>query len=95
MSKLLAHHRCLHLARNDLQNRAYGAMFGFAIGDSLGAYVVNQTFNHHEVNSALLMKGGGAMNLKSGECTDEWEISLALSEALISGKGRYSQDAVA
>ena len=42
-----------------------------------------------------MMKGGGVMNLKSGECTDEWQISMALSEALIEGKGRYDQNLVA
>ena len=41
MSQLLSYNRCLNLAKNDVYNRAYGAMFGFIIGDSLGAYVVN------------------------------------------------------
>ena len=41
MNQLLSYNRCLNLAKNDIYNRAYGAMFGFVIGDSLGAYVVN------------------------------------------------------
>ena len=41
MNQLLSYNRCLNLAKNDIYNRAYGAMFGFIIGDSLGAYVVN------------------------------------------------------
>lgn len=45
MSQLLGHHRCLNLAKNDLYNRAYGAMFGFVIGDAMGAYLVNKPFN--------------------------------------------------
>ena len=42
-----------------------------------------------------MMKGGGVMNLKSGECTDEWEICMALSEALLEGNGRYDPNLVA
>jgi len=69
---LLSPHRCLNLAKNDLLNRAYGAMFGFAIGDSIGAYIINKPYNEAEIVEALMMKGGGIMNLKSGEGTDEW-----------------------
>jgi hypothetical protein len=45
MSQLLRYHRCLNLAKNELYNRAYGAMFGFVIGDAMGAYVINKPFN--------------------------------------------------
>jgi ADP-ribosylglycohydrolase len=45
MYQLLAHHRCLNLAKDDLYNRAYGAMFGFVIGDALGASIVNLPFS--------------------------------------------------
>ena len=41
MNQILSYNRCLNLAKNDVHNRAYGAMFGFVIGDSIGAYVVN------------------------------------------------------
>lgn len=43
MSKVMGYQRCLNLAKNDLYNRAYGAMFGFAIGDALGAHVINMS----------------------------------------------------
>ena len=72
MNQLLSYHRCLNLAKSDIYDRAYGAMFGFLIGDSMGAYLVNLPYNEAQINAALLMRGGGAMNLKSGECTDEW-----------------------
>jgi len=45
MNQLLSYNRCLNLAKNDIYNRAYGAMFGFLIGDSIGAYLVNLPYN--------------------------------------------------
>lgn len=45
MTQLLSYHRCLNLAKNDLYNRAYGAMFGFLIGDSIGSTLVNRPYN--------------------------------------------------
>ena len=41
MSQVLSYQRCLNIAKNDVFNRAYGAMFGFVIGDAMGAHVVN------------------------------------------------------
>ena len=66
MSKILSYQRCLNLAKNELRNRAYGAMFGFAIGDALGSYLVNQQPRIDSINEALLMRGGGALNLQAG-----------------------------
>lgn len=79
MSMLLSYHRCLNLAKSDLYNRAYGAMFGFLIGDSMGSRIINGSFDEEQILESLMMKGGGVMNLKPGEGTDEWEICLALS----------------
>lgn len=79
MSMLLSYHRCLNLAKSDLYNRAYGAMFGFLIGDSMGSHIINRSFDEEQILESLMMKGGGVMNLKPGEGTDEWEICLALS----------------
>lgn len=70
ISQLLSYHRCLNLAKNDLYNRAYGAMFGFLIGDSIGSTLINRSFNEEEIINALMMRGGGVMNLKPGEGTD-------------------------
>lgn len=46
---LISPNRCLNLAKNDLLNRAYGAMFGFAIGDSIGAYIINKAYNEADI----------------------------------------------
>jgi hypothetical protein len=95
VSQLLSYHRCLNLAKNDLHNRAYGAMFGFLIGDSLGSTLVNRPYNEEEILSALMMKGGGVMNLRPGEGTDEWEICLSLCEGLLEGGGAFSSNRIA
>lgn len=42
-----------------------------------------------------MMKGGGVMNLKAGEGTDEWEIALALSEGLIECGDTYDSNKIA
>ena len=70
MTQLLSYHRCPNLAKTDLHNRAYGAMFGFLIGDSIGSSIVNRSYSEEEVLNALMMRGGGVMNLKPGEGTD-------------------------
>lgn len=45
MTQLLSYHRCPNLSKNDIHNRAYGAMFGFLIGDSIGSYIVNKSYD--------------------------------------------------
>ncbi len=47
-------------------------MFGIIIGDSIGAYLINRSPKVESIEKALLMEGGGAMNLRSGEGSDEW-----------------------
>jgi hypothetical protein len=34
MSQIMGYQRCINLAKNDLYNRAYGAIFGFVIRDA-------------------------------------------------------------
>lgn len=45
-------------------------MFGLIIGDVLGAHVLNKKPNTQDIEKAMMMEGGGIMNLKSGEGTD-------------------------
>lgn len=66
MTQLLSYHRCPNLAKNDIHSRAYGALFGFLIGDSIGSTILNRPYNEEEVLNAIMMKGGGVMNLKPG-----------------------------
>ena len=40
--KLLAQKHCPLLPKTDVQDRAFGAMFGLLIGDALGSHVLNK-----------------------------------------------------
>jgi len=40
------------------------------------------------------MEGGGVMNLRAGEGSDEWELNVALSEGLLAGKGQYKRKSI-
>lgn len=42
MNQLLSYHRCPTVTKNSVQDRAFGAMFGFLIGDSLGSSLMNR-----------------------------------------------------
>lgn len=66
LNQLMAYHKVPNLAKNDLFNRIYGAMFGFLIGDSLGSTLINQTFSPSAISQAMMMKGGGPIKLKAG-----------------------------
>ena len=95
LTRLLSYQRVPKLGKNDLYNRAYGAMVGFLIGDSMGSYLINKPFSQSQIAEAVMMRGGGAMGLKGGQGTDEWEICVALSEGLIEGKGNYDNNIIA
>jgi len=68
-----------------VQDKARGAYLGLAIGDALGATVEFMTPN--EIKAAYTVHkdiiGGGWLNLKPGEVTDDTEMSLALGLALL------------
>lgn len=61
---------------------------GLAIGDALGATVEFMTpreiQHHHGVHKEII--GGGWLNLKPGQVTDDTTMSLALGEAIIKHK---------
>lgn len=81
------------LALSDLQQRAEAAYLGLAIGDALGATVEFMTAreiqHHYGVHREI--SGGGWLNLKPGQVTDDTTMSLALGEAIISSKGIDAQ----
>ena len=68
--KILSYRKCPNLSYSEIHNRAFGAMFGVIIGDSLGAYLLNQKPTTQDIGKAMLMEGGGVMGLRSGEGTD-------------------------
>jgi ADP-ribosyl-[dinitrogen reductase] hydrolase len=68
-----------------LQQRAIGAYLGLAIGDALGATTEFMTpseikYKHGQHNKIC---GGGWLNLKAGQVTDDTEMTLALGETII------------
>lgn len=68
-----------------LTDRALGAYLGLAIGDALGATVEFMTRaeiqHRYGIHSRLI--GGGWLNLKPGQITDDTGMALALGRALI------------
>lgn len=72
--------------------RANAAMLGVALGDALGATVEFMTPKeirsqhgfHHEIC------GGGWLNLKPGQITDDTGMMLALSDAILQNHGEIS-----
>ena len=50
ITRLLSYHRVPNLAKNDLYNRAYGALVGFLIGDSMGSYLINRPFSQVSIS---------------------------------------------
>jgi hypothetical protein len=52
-------------------------LVGSLIGDVLGAYVFNQNqVKIIELEEALLLKGGGPLNLEQGQLSDVGELTL-------------------
>ena len=76
------------MARSEIEKRAEAAYLGLAIGDALGATVEFMTpreiQHHHGVHKEII--GGGWLNLKPGQVTDDTTMSLALGEAIIKHK---------
>lgn len=72
-----------------LAERALGAYLGLAVGDALGAPVEFMTAREIECRYGVLdrMVGGGWLNLKPGQVTDDTAMSLRLGGAIVSSGG--------
>jgi ADP-ribosyl-[dinitrogen reductase] hydrolase len=74
-------------AQPSLMQRALGAYHGLAVGDALGATVEFMTAGEitavHRTHRNII--GGGWLQLKAGQVTDDTEMSLALGSALMRG----------
>ena len=63
--------RCSLIPESDFIDRAYGAMFGFVIGDSVGSYLIHQNITEiGDICTGLEMKNGGRFSLSPGQGTD-------------------------
>lgn len=71
------------------EERALGAYLGLALGDALGATVEFMT--PREIRSQFglhdRIRGGGWLNLRPGQVTDDTTMSLALGEAILQADG--------
>lgn len=69
--------------------RALGAYLGFAIGDALGATVEFLTRGEIAARYGVhcRMIGGGWLNLRAGQVTDDTEMTLAVGRAIINSGG--------
>ena len=80
-----------------IEERAVGAYLGLAVGDALGATVefmtpreiVAQHGEHREI------RGGGWLNLKAGQVTDDTTMALALGESILNEGGVSAEGAAA
>ncbi len=76
-----------------LENAVLGSLMGFAIGDSVGAFMALQTEDLNKmIPIALLMNGGGTFNLAPGQGTDETEIMLSAAYGLLESGKKYNQN---
>jgi ADP-ribosyl-[dinitrogen reductase] hydrolase len=68
-----------------LADRAIAAYLGLAIGDALGATVEFMTPREIAVRYGThdTLRGGGWLNLKPGQVTDDTTMSLALGESIL------------
>jgi ADP-ribosyl-[dinitrogen reductase] hydrolase len=70
-------------------DRAFGAYLDFAIGDALGATVEFLTRGEIAARYGVhcRMVGGGWLNLRPGQVTDDTEMALAVGRAIINSGG--------
>lgn len=68
-----------------LDDRIRGGMYGVAVGDALGATAEFMTQKQIREKYGMLQDiiGGGWLNLKPGEWTDDTEMTLAVAEGIM------------
>jgi ADP-ribosyl-[dinitrogen reductase] hydrolase len=79
----------------DCRERALGAYLGLAVGDALGGTVEFLTRGEiktkYGVHSRMI--GGGWLNLRPGQVTDDTEMALCLGRVLVNNQGWNVVDA--
>lgn len=78
------------------ENLAQGCLIGAFIGDAAGARLefLGRKPSGFELDDALAMKGGGVFGVAPGQVTDDGELTIALSRALV-GERAYPREKVA
>ena len=86
------------MKRYELKDHIAGAVYGFAIGDSVGA--ITEFMSKDEIKSkygeVTKQLGGGWLNLKPGEVTDDTQMMLCVMDALMKlpGVGRKTANVI-
>ncbi len=67
---------------SDVSNRIRGALYGVAVGDALGAPLefVSKEFIWESVTDMI---GGGWLNVKPGEVTDDTQMTVAVARGIV------------
>jgi ADP-ribosyl-[dinitrogen reductase] hydrolase len=75
--------------RSEIAARAEAAYLGLALGDALGATVEFMMPREiaHQYGEHRELRGGGWLNLKPGQVTDDTTMALALGEAILADGG--------
>lgn len=70
---------------NTMENKIAGAIYGFAIGDAMGATTefMNSEQIKKQYGQVTDIIGGGWLNLKAGEVTDDTQMTICIMDALM------------
>lgn len=78
------------MKKENVINRAKGALFGLAVGDALGTTLEFQPRPAEPVIKGMM--GGGPFKLRPGEWTDDTAMTLCLADSLIDANGSDPKD---
>lgn len=75
------------------RNYILGSLLGFAIGDAMGATTefMTQEKIHQKYGKVNQIIGGGWLNLKPGEVTDDTQMMMIVANARMSGREKFLQ----
>ena len=78
------------MKKENVINRAKGALFGLAVGDALGTTLEFQSRPAEPVIKSMM--GGGPFKLRPGEWTDDTAMALCLADSLIDANSSDPKD---
>ena len=86
--------RRLRVNKSELKDKIAGALYGFAVGDSLGGPTEFMSANDIKKKYGYVTKhvGGGWLGLKPGECTDDTQMMCCIINALLDLPEESSSD---
>lgn len=79
-------------SKGRIRDSIKGALYGFAIGDAMGATTefMSQIEIRAKYGTVEDIIGGGWLNLKPGEVTDDTQMSICVMNALMHSQGKRS-----